>query len=98
MSLNRSSSGSIPGSSPVLGMLEVGNSGEVGGGFSFFPNPPAKSFVDLDVEGIVKANAVVVDRRRSESDSFMVVVVVVVVVVERVATVGLVLIDWFVIV
>lgn len=65
-------------------MEEIGNSGVGASGFSFLPNPCANSFVDEDVnvdedvdleEGIVKANAVVVDKRRSESDNFIVVVV-----------------------
>jgi len=70
--------GSSSSSCKNEGMEEIGNSGGGASGFSFLPNPCAKSFVDLDVdveEGIVKANAVVVDKRRSESDNFIVVVV-----------------------
>ena len=72
--------GSSSSSCKNEGMEEIGNSGVGASGFSFLPNPCAKSFVDLDVdvdveEGIVKANAVVVDKRRSESDNFIVVVV-----------------------
>lgn len=76
--------GSSSSSCKNEGMEEIGNSGVGASGFSFLPNPCAKSFVDVDVdvdvnveEGIVKANAVVVDKRRSESDNFIVVVVVV---------------------
>lgn len=71
-----------------VGMEEIGNSGGGASGFSFLPNPCAKSFVDVEVdvdvvleveveEGNVKAkaNAVVVDKRRIESDNFIVVVV-----------------------
>ena len=70
--------GSSSSSCKNEGMEEIGNSGVGASGFSFLPNPCAKSFVDVDVdveEGIVKANAVVVDKRRSESDNFIVVVV-----------------------
>ena len=67
-----------------VGMEEIGNSGGGASGFSFLPNPCAKSFVDVDVEVEVeveegnvkaKANAVVVDKRRIERDNFIVVVV-----------------------
>ena len=63
-----------------VGMEEIGNSGGGASGFSFLPNPCAKSFVEVEVEveeGNVeaKANAVVVDKRRIERDNFIVVVV-----------------------